>query len=257
MTFTVDVLSSGRTVMPGPEAFWMQGWDEWLDSNFWLVLARDGRHTVLINTGPLRDIEALNSRWRAWHPSGQIELQRDESELPEAGLARLGVDPAEVTHVVLTPLVEYTVGNLQLFPNATFVISRRGWVEDIFAPPHPPHLSRQEMLPDDVMSHLLFEASNRIRLVQDEEIVPGVRVWEAGVHHRASLAVCIDTSVGTVIATDTAFFYRNVEANVPIGIGESYAEAMTTYARLRDEADVLLPLFDPAVLERHPGGRVA
>jgi hypothetical protein len=107
------------------------------------------------------------------------------------------------------------------------------------------------------MSYLLFDARARVRLVHEEEIVPGLRVWEAGVHHRSSLAVCFDTAVGSVVATDAAFSYRNVEQNIHLGIGESYPEAMATYARLRAEANVLIPLYEPEVLARHPEGRIA
>jgi hypothetical protein len=210
MTFTVDVLSAGGMPLPGPEVFWTSAWDEWFDSRFWLVVARDGTHTVLVNTGPPPDLGPLN-----------------------------------------------TVGKLPLFPNAQYVVSRRGWIEDILAPTHPTSVPREIFLPDDVLAHLLFEARARLRLMTEEEIVPGLRVWEAGVHHRSSLAVCFDTAAGSVVATHAAFAYRNVEENAYLGVGQSYAEAMATYARLRTEADVLVPLFEPAVLERHPGGRIA
>lgn len=257
MTFTVDVLSAGGMPLPGPEVFWMSAWDEWFDSRFWMVVARDGTHTVLINTGPPPDLGPLNTLWRDFHPSGKVQFTRTDGELPEAALASLGVAPADVTHVVLTPVVAYTVGNLPLFPNAQYVVSRRGWIEDIFAPSYPTSVPREIFLPDDMLAYMLFEARDRLRLVTEEEIVPGLRVWEAGVHHRSSLAVCFDTAAGSVVATDAAFAYRNVEENVYLGVGQSYAESMATYARLRAEADVLVPLFEPEVLERHPGGRIA
>lgn len=257
MTFRVDVASMGRMPLPGPEVFWMSDWDEWFDATFWMVVARDGTNTVVINTGPPADLAALNAGWKLFHPSGKVQMDRTADEHPVAALGKLGIDPADVTHVILTPTVIYTVGALDAFPNAELVISRRGWIEDVLAPPYPPHLPRQVFVPDDVLRYLLFEAQDRLRLVHDGEIVPGLRVWEAGVHHRSSLAVAFDTLKGQVIATDAAFAYRNVEDNVHLGIGESYAEAMATYARLRAEADLLIPLYDTAVGERHPGGSVA
>jgi hypothetical protein len=257
MTFSVHAVSAGRMPLPAPEVFWMSDWDDWFDATFWMLLARDGEHTVVVNTGPPADLGPLNTLWKGFHPSGRVQFSRDESERPENALAALDVDPADVTHVVITPLVAYTLGNLRLFPNAEYVISRRGWVEDVFAPPYPTHVPREIFLPDDVMSYLLFEARDRVRLVgPEEQIVPGLRTWEAGVHHRSSLAVCFDTTAGSVVATDAAFSYRNVEDNVYLGIGESYAEAMATYARLRAEADVVVPLYEPRLLEGHPDGRI-
>lgn len=257
MTFDVIATSMGRMPLPAPEVFWMAGWEEWFDSTFLMLVARSADHTVVVNTGPPEDLDALNAGWAQFHPSGKVQYSRDADEHTAAALARLGVDPASVTHVVLTPTVIYTVGALRLFPNAQFVLSRRGWIEDVMAPPHPHHLPREVFVPDDVLSFLLFEARDRVRLVSDEEIVPGLRVWESLVHHRSSLAVCFETSVGQVVATDSAFSYRNVEENISLGIGESYAEAMATYARLRAEADVVIPLYETEVLTRHPGGVIA
>jgi hypothetical protein len=82
-------------------------------------------------------------------------------------------------------------------------------------------------------------------------------VWWAGVHHRSSLAIVINSRNGKVIASDSFFQYGNVEQNHYLGVGESYAEAMSTYARIRDEADIIVSLYDGAVFDRHPGGVIA
>jgi hypothetical protein len=257
MTFSLQVASLAHMPLPGPEVFWMQAWDEWFDAAFLMVVARSENHTVVVNTGPPEDLKPLNRLWADFHPSGRSQMTRDDAERPSAILDRLGVDPTEVTHVVLSPAVVYTVGNLRLFPNAEYVISRRGWVEDIMAPPYTPHLPREVFLPDDVLSFLLFEGRDRVRLVSDGPLVPGLSVWDAGVHHRSSLAVCFQTARGRVIASDAAMAYRNVEENIHLGIGESYPEAMATYQRFREEADIFIPLYEGAVLERHPDGVIA
>ncbi len=257
MTFTVDVASLGEMPMPGPEVFWMSDWEQWFDGSFLMVVARSDEHTVVVNTGPPPDLDPLNAMWAGFHPSGRCQFSRSPEQQTAAVLERLGVDPASVTHVVLTPMVVYTTGSLELFPNAQYVVSRRGWIEDVLAPPYAPHLPREIFAPDPVLKHLLFKARDRLQLVGDGPLLPGLSVWESLVHHRSSLAVCFDTAAGSVVATDSAFAYRNVEDNVYLGIGESYPEAMATYARLRTEADLLIPLYDPRVLDRHPGGRVA
>jgi len=254
--FTVDVLSMGSMPLPGPEVFWMSHWDDWFDSKFLMVVARNDEHTVVVNCGPPPELAALNELWKGMHPSGRVQFHRTREEEPVNALASLGVDPAEVTHVVVTPMVSYALGSLPIFTNAEFVLSRRGWIEDIWAPPWQ-HVPREIFLPDDIAQFRLFDARDRYRLVTDGEVIPGLHVWEAGVHHRSSLAVCFETAKGSVVATDAAFAYGNVENNHYLGAGESYAEAMTTYERLRKEADILIPLYDPEVLERHPGGHVA
>lgn len=258
MTFTVTAHSMGTMPLPGPEVFWMQAWDEWFEASFWMLIARSETATVVINTGPPAELDALNALWRGSHPSGKKFFSRGEQNTPLAALASIGVAPEDVTHVVLTPLVTYTEGGLRNFPNAELCFSRRGWIDDVLAPPQPHHLPREIFMPDDTLRFLLFEARDRVRLLCDgDEVTPGIRVWEAGVHHRSSLAVEIETEAGLVVATDAAFSYRNVEENIHLGIGESYSEAMSTYARLRERADILVPLYEPAVAERHPGGLIA
>lgn len=254
----VDVLSMGTMPLPGPEVFWMSDWDTWFEATFWMVVVRSGEHTIVINTGPPAELGELNSMWKGFHPSGRSQYSRTPQQEPRAALAMLGIEPEDVTHVVLTPVVAYTVGNLEMFANARIAISRRGWIEDVLAPPYPPHVPREIFVPDDTLQYLLFTARDRLDLVRDgDTIVPGVSVWESLVHHRSSLSVDIETSDGRVSVTDSAFAYRNVEQNVHLGIGESYSEAMSTYDRLRRESDIVIPLYEPEVADRHPGGHVA
>lgn len=256
-TFNVDVASMGSMPLPGPEVYWMSAWDEWFDATFWMVVARDGTNVVVINTGPPADLTELNAIWKGSHPSGRSQFTRGPAERPLDALARLGIAPDSVTHLVFTPLVSYTIGSIDLFPNASIHFSRRGWIEDVLAPSLPPHIPRHIFVPDDILRWLLFEARERVHLVDGEtQILPGLRAWESGVHHRSSMVVEITTESGVVAVTDSAFAYGNVERNINLGIGESYAEAMTTYARIRTTTAALIPLYDPEVLTRFPGGKV-
>jgi hypothetical protein len=108
------------------------------------------------------------------------------------------------------------------------------------------------------MQYLQFESPQKLRLLNDEdEIIAGLRAWWSGVHHRSSMAYAIDTAKGTVIVTDSFFKYGNVEEMIPLGIMESMEECFATYARLTREGTILVPIYDPEVLERFPSGIVA
>ena len=257
MTYSVRVLKMGQCDVPGPEVFWMSHWGEWFTLHFYMVVIQGGGHTAIINTGPPADLVPLNEVWR--HFAGdRCQMLREEAERPVNALQSIGIDAAEVEYVLITPLQAYATANIPLFPNATVCLSRRGWVEDYHAPAWPMHIPRELRIPDPVMKYLQFEAPERLRLLSDEdEILPGLRAWWAGVHHRSSMAYAIDTAQGMVIATDTVFNYGNVEQNHPLGITESMDECFRTYDRLRREARIVVPLYDPAVVERHPGGVIA
>jgi len=257
-TYHVRVLKMGQCDVPGPEIYWMSHWDTWETLYFWLVVIQARGFTALINTGPPADLTELNEFWL--HFAGErCQMIRKESERPEKALKSIGVDPSEVDYVFLSPLQGYATANVALFKNATICISRRGWIEDFHAPLYEMHVPRRIRIPDDVVEYLCITAPEKVRLLPDEEteVVPGIRTFWAGVHHRSSMAVAVDTPKGTVVASDSFFNYENVEDNAPLGIAESLEECIRTYDKVRKAGPILLPLYDPDVLERHPSGKIA
>ncbi len=256
MLYNVHVVKMGQCQVRGPEVYWMDHWDDWEELYFYMVLVRGEGKVAIINTGPPRDLRALNARWTAAFGE-RGALVRGESESPEIGLGRLGVKPTDVDLVLITPLQAYAVGNIPMFPNAQVCISRRGWIEDFHAPTYEMHVPRKLRIPDDVLAYLTLEAPDKLRLLEDEEeILPGLRASWVGTHHRSSMAFLIETSVGRVAVTDCCFKYGNIERMHPLGVMESLPECMAAYRRICKEADVVIPLYDPEVLKRFPEGKV-
>ena len=60
-----------------------------------------------------------------------------------------------------------------------------------------------------------------------------------------------------MILGDCFFTYDNLERNVPIGWAENVHEIYSAYDRVRREADIAIPLYDPDVLRRFPEGLIA
>lgn len=254
--YSVDCIKAGQADVPAPEVYWMHGWGEWETLFFYVVLIRGRGITGIVNTGPPYDLTLLNERWRAF-AGERCAFVRSPEELPEAALARFGVTPSDVTHVFLTPLQLYATANIPLFPNAQICMSRRGWIEDIMARPPWLHVPRELCVSDEVLQYMLFDAADRVRLLDDwDEVVPGIHAWWAGTHHRSSMVFSVRTERGTVDISDCAFKYGNLDGH-PLGIGESLAEGHAAYSRIRREAAHFIPLYDPEVLKRYPGGKVA
>jgi glyoxylase-like metal-dependent hydrolase (beta-lactamase superfamily II) len=193
---------------------------------------------------------------QGWHAS--CRLFRNDDEKPAAVLARAGLTPEQVDTVVLTPLTIYTTGNLRLFPRAAFAMNRRGWI-DFWAPQkHAPKLPPEIAIPLESRFYLAGEAFERVRLLDDEDtIAPGVRCFHTGGHHVSSMCVAVETVKGTVVLGDCFFTYENLDRNVPIGWAENVHEIYAAYERVRQEADIVVPLYDPEVLRRFPGGLIA
>ncbi len=250
MLYDIQVLKMGQCKVPGPEVYWMSHWNSWELLYFWMVVIRGNGKTILINTGPPKDLAFINATWsKAIDPSSQ--MLRQDHERPEAALASIGLSPKDIDYVLITPLQAYATGNIPLFTNATICISRRGWIEDFHVPRFKMHIPRKLRIPDDVLMYLDIQAPEKLRLLNDEEqILPGLRAFWTGVHHRSSMAYAIETERGSVIASDSFFKYANVEEMIPLGIMESLEECMHAYTRVKAEADLILPLYDPTVPER-------
>lgn len=242
---------------PGYEIFWMDmsARDEPLA--LIALVIRTAEHVVLVNCGP--DPATLPPKPDADPVATQQHvLEVNQGEGLDEALASAGTTVDEITHVIVTPFQIYALGNVLRFPNAQLCLSRKGWI-DFHAPRwrEHPHDTRAACISDNVLIGLVTDAWPRVRLVEDEEIVPGVETFWTGVHHRASLAVKIRASVGTVIAGDAFMRIENITRRHPIGINESMDEALVAYDRIAREADILIPLYDPHVFDRHPGGRIA
>lgn len=254
--YSVTTLAVGSSIIPGPELYWMNDFEQWHPLVFQVVLIQGPGVTAIVNTGPALDLAPMNEGWASFLGE-KARLERGDGEFVLDQLARVGVAPEDVTHVILTPLQLYTVSNVLAFPNARIAISERGWVHFHTTHDHP-HDNRATSIPDDILVELVTTAWPRVRLLRDEdELAPGLRTWWSGGHHRASIVVEVDTDKGVVAISDSYFHERNVVENVPLGINENMYEVLTCYERVRRTADVILPLYDPANFERHPGGRVA
>ncbi|MCQ6560694.1 MBL fold metallo-hydrolase [Paenibacillus mendelii] len=259
MSYQIDIIQLGRTQVPTIEINWMDvsRLAEWEPIIFAMVLIRGNGKTILINSGPPADYEALSDFWvEHVHPNHALQVSEDER--PVTALAKYGVKPEDVDYVLVTPLTTYATGNLDLFPNAKIVVSRRGWVDFLAPEPYAQRLPKHIYMADPIFQYVMNEAFDRIVLLEDEEqeVLPGIRSFFTGSHHRSSMAYVIDTEIGSVIVSDCFFKYRNIEQNIPLGIHESLEETFRSYERIRNINGTILPIYDPEVFERHPAGKV-
>jgi hypothetical protein len=253
--YSLHVLKIAGATVPSYELYWMDSPGKSEPIVFTIGVLQGGGRTILINSGLPEDHRYLSDYWAAWYEPHRVV----DFVSPMSALAALGVAPEAVTHILLTPLTAYTTGCLDRFPHAEIVLGRRGWV-DFWAPEPTVHrLPRNIYFPDHVMAYVAGPGAARIRLLDDEagEFLPGIRAWFAGGHHRSTMAYLVNTPAGTVGWCDGVFKYQNLEANRPLGITESLAETLGSYARLRREADLVIAPYDPELFTRHPQGRVA
>ena len=258
MNYSIQAFNAGTFWVPGPEVYWMQRWNTREEMNIIIYLVRGGGHNILINTGPPQDLAGINAAWLEFFGYAEAQIVRTEEQRPENLLRSQNLTPGDIDTVIVTPLQAYATANIHLFRNARICISRKGWIEDYQAPYYHLHVPRHLRVPPEVNNYLQNEGWEKLHLLGDEEqIFDGLRVFWAGVHHRSSMAVCVETSKGTVVLTDSFFKYGNIEQGHYLGVMESMMEADASWERIRREADVVASIYDPEVFVRHPGGVVA
>tara|TARA_R110002051_G_scaffold325483_1_gene428137 strand:+ start:11384 stop:12169 length:786 start_codon:yes stop_codon:yes gene_type:complete len=254
--YSVTTLAVGSSIIPGPELFWMNHFDEWFPLTFQSVLITGDGIVALVNTGPAENLDPMNDGWASFLGE-KARMSREPGEYILDQLKKHDLQPEDVTHVILTPLQLYTVSNVLAFPNAQICIAERGWVHFHTTHNHP-HDNRATSIPDEILKELVTTAWPRVRLLKDEdELAPGLRTWWSGGHHRASVVVEVDTAVGVVAISDTFFYEKNVRDDIPIGINENMYEVLAAHSRVRESADLLVPLYDPHNFDKYPNGVVA
>lgn len=210
----------------------------------WVI--EGGPRPILVDTGPKYPEEF--SRGTAQYIPGGVK-QPPEERTPEA-LKRHGIDPAAVSHVIATHLHADHYDCFDAFPNANFVVNRREYEETSRgASDERSHVAK------DVRA-ALAKRPDALQLVEDDQIVPGVRVFPLGCHSTGSQGVLVQTHMGPVVLTgDVVYKYENIEKDRPARSPDESA-CRQAMAKIRSLADIILPGHDPLTLTRWPDGLI-
>jgi glyoxylase-like metal-dependent hydrolase (beta-lactamase superfamily II) len=256
--YSLRALKIGESVGPGPLFTFMSNWEKVEWGPHFIYLLQGGGRTILIHTGLPQDPEDLGILNAACRTSYEDNwFQPDHIWTPFERLAEVGVKPKDVDAILIISMGTYATGNIECFPDAEVYLSRTGWV-DFMVPKRPSAGSREVILTDATLTYLVTKGWKRLHLVGDEEeVLPGIKMFWVGGHHRSSMAVVIPTAKGKVVISDTIFVYENFDPGISIGVAESLFECEDALERIRKEADIVVPKHDGRVLERYPDGIIA
>ncbi len=197
-----------------------------------------GDRKILIDTG---EMSPVRSQDRQKDLGGPIHTF-------EEGLAKVGLEPADIDAVIHTHLHNDHCENDYKCENAEFFVHP---LELEHA--HNPHPLDYRYLEDYILD---VEENGQIKTVdRDCELFPGVRVMHTPAHTPGGLSVLVDTDQGLAIITGFCVIYDNfyppkqilameMEA-IPPGTHVNVYEAYNIMLKVKDMADILLPLHDP------------
>jgi glyoxylase-like metal-dependent hydrolase (beta-lactamase superfamily II) len=175
---------------------------------------------------------------------------------PVAALARVGIDAAAVSDVVITHLHYDHAGCLDAFPAATFHLQDS---EMAFATGrcmcHP--VLRAPLELDDVLDAVRQVYAGRVRFHDGTaQLAPGISLHLVGGHSGGLQVVRVHTARGwVVLASDAAHFWANIERQNPFPLVVDVFRMMEGWricAELSDGPDHVIPGHDPLVRTRFP-----
>lgn len=246
MTYRIYPLRNGRCVIAGNHAF--RGGDPSERYEYrlfaWLILG--GRRPMLADAG-LANVEEMNLG--AAHVLAEPITQSPDEQIT-AQLSEFGLLPEDIGHVFITHLHFDHVDQLDLYKNATIVVSKRG-LEAATAFPG----WRGSWAPAKTLIGLTERWRDRVLAIDDSGILPGIETVWLGGHTPCSQGILVRTQQGrTLLGGDTISLWANLERNIPVGVAHDYHECLTAMKKAREIADLVLPSHDPAVLDRFPEG---
>lgn len=216
-----------------------------LDYHVWIL--RNHSRTILVDTG--------------FGARGARKFGRKLDLDPVEALARIGVDPAALEHIVITHLHYDHAGNMEHFPAAKFHVQD---AEVEFATGRcmcNPFL-RLPFDVEDVVTLIRNTYADRVTFHNgDGAPWPGITLHHLPGHAKGLQSVRVNTARGPVLlASDASHYYANFLNKSAFSLTLDTAETMETYDRLMElggDVEHVIPGHDPKVRNFFPGIEVA
>ncbi len=197
-----------------------------------------GDKKILVDTGEMRPIQSED---RENNIGGKIYTF-------EEGLEKWGLKPEDIDVVIHTHLHADHCENDYKCSNAVFYIHEKEL--ETISDPHP--------LDYRYVEDYIYEIreADQIKSVNsDQEILPGISVSHTPAHTPGGMTILIDTARGRAAITGFCVIRENFEPPpairamemevIPPGTNVNTYDAYDMMLKVRDQADILLPLHEP------------
>ncbi len=225
--------------------------DEQIDIVFAVWLIRGGGHNILFDSGFHRE------RWFK-------ELPIRNFLRPDEAVKLAGVQPEEITDVVISHAHWDHLGGIDLFPKATVWIQEEEFRYYTGAAWQPGG-DHGGIDPDDVQYLVRLNTEGRLRLVKGDnvELLPGIRAYTGGHHTYASQYLLVEGQPNFILASDNDYLYRNLQTHMASAtftdeLGPANIKNQERMIQLAGSIDRVIPGHDLLEFQKYPAqGRVA
>ena len=225
--------------------------DQKLDTIYAMWLIRGGGHNILFDSGFHRP------RWfKEWTVLNYIR--------PNEAVKLAGVQPEEITDIVVSHAHWDHMGGIDLFPKAIIWIQKeefRYYTGEAWQAGG----DHGGIDPEDVQALVRLNTEGRVRLIDGDniEIFPGIRAYTGGRHTYASQYLLVEGTPRFVLASDNTYLYRNLETHMASATfsdadHEANIKNQERMIQLAGSIDRVIPGHDALQFQKFPTqGRVA
>ena len=225
--------------------------DEKIDTVYVMWLVRGAGRNILFDSGFHRP------RWfKEWTILNYVR--------PNEAVKLAGVQPDEITDIVVSHAHWDHLGGIDLFPRAAIWIQKeefRYYTGEAWQAMG----DHGGIDPDDVQALVRLNTEGRLRLIDGDnvEIFPGIRAYTGGRHTYASQYLLIEGTPRFVLASDNTYLYRNLETHMASATFSDADHAANIknqerMIQLAGSIDRVIPGHDALQFQRFPTkGRVA
>jgi len=229
------------------------------------VLQGEGR-TILVDVG---------FSYRDYAKALLDSLGVDDWQPPQVALSEVGVDPRQITDVLITHAHFDHMGGMEFFPNATFYLQERELTQWVWALSVDSRLKKLHFTvnPADILRAVQLASEGRVKLVSGdrEDFFPHIDLRLAkDTHTWGSMYVVVRNDGCTVsddtwvLAGDLVYTYENLGLAGPTlgeytaiaaGVGGNYALLTATDAMVKSaggDASRVIPAHEDRLAERFP-----
>lgn len=234
-----------KPVNPANHFYGLPRLPEGLSTQFWFWCILDDAGPILVDQGCTSGL------------LGEMGIPPCLTDTPPDLLARIGVRPEDVRHIILSHLHWDHFGGDDIFPNAVYHVHRRELEHTDGPNMRFPHYAQHYSASALGVLRRLREAG-RVQPHDEESFVvtDGVECLRTGGHTPGLMSVAVRGPEGEyLICNDVLPRYRNLEEGIPCGIHYNVTEALEaleTLGRRAGTPDRILPGHDTLLAERFP-----
>ncbi len=183
---------------------------------------------------------------------------------PDSALMQTGVQPDQVTDLIISHAHWDHMDGIDLFPNATLWIQKAEY-QYYTGAAWQAGGRKGGIDADDVLELVRRNTAGRLRFVDgdDVEMLPGIRAYTGARHTFASQYIRVDGDPAFVLASDNCYLYQNLDTHLPSATFEpgdrpGNIAAQARMIELAGSAARVVPGHDPLQFQRFPtNGRIA